>query len=401
MQMQSEEERRHREQERQRMEQAPQLQAPPGPPVHIHQPVAVGPRSVHGPNGLLGGTGMAGPQSQQQLGAPPGPPGVFSGGPNPPPPAPGVQHIQQGMHGQYGPGAQAQPPQPPQQPVGQVQPQQPILNDALSYLDQVKVQFANEPTVYNNFLDIMKDFKSGQIDTPGVISRVSSLFAGNPDLIQGFNTFLPPGYRIECGTGDDPNTIRVTTPMGTQNFTMPPVPVRGGQLAVEAHDRPANGTYTPQPAAQSNAMMFSPNGRPTAPGQAPGFMPIPEAGRATDAQASSSLHNALSTATGGPALRPGMSPRATPLPVQEPAGMVAAPSVEGIPAQTQAGAERRGPVEFNHAISYVNKIKVRYFPCGRGRSIPLKYHRVLVSRICTNNCNRRGLLHTQIFISNS
>lgn len=34
-------------------------------------------------------------------------------------------------------------------------------------------------------------------------------------LIQGFNTFLPPGYRIECGTDDNPDAIRVTTPSGT------------------------------------------------------------------------------------------------------------------------------------------------------------------------------------------
>lgn len=32
--------------------------------------------------------------------------------------------------------------------------------DALSYLDQVKVQFSEQPDVYNRFLDIMKDFKS-------------------------------------------------------------------------------------------------------------------------------------------------------------------------------------------------------------------------------------------------
>lgn len=38
--------------------------------------------------------------------------------------------------------------------------QQPILNDALSYLDQVKVRFNEQPDVYNRFLDIMKDFKS-------------------------------------------------------------------------------------------------------------------------------------------------------------------------------------------------------------------------------------------------
>jgi hypothetical protein len=35
------------------------------------------------------------------------------------------------------------------------------------------------------------------IDTPGVIQRVSELFKGHNNLILGFNTFLPPGYKIE------------------------------------------------------------------------------------------------------------------------------------------------------------------------------------------------------------
>lgn len=34
------------------------------------------------------------------------------------------------------------------------------VTDALSYLDAVKVQFQDKPEVYNQFLDIMKDFKS-------------------------------------------------------------------------------------------------------------------------------------------------------------------------------------------------------------------------------------------------
>lgn len=34
------------------------------------------------------------------------------------------------------------------------------VTDALSYLDAVKVQFVDQPAVYNSFLDIMKDFKS-------------------------------------------------------------------------------------------------------------------------------------------------------------------------------------------------------------------------------------------------
>ncbi|KAF2398885.1 PAH2 domain-containing protein [Trichodelitschia bisporula] len=74
------------------------------------------------------------------------------------------------------------------------QARQPILNEALSYIDQVKFQFADQPDVYNQFLSLMQDFKIGAIDTPGVIERISRLFAGNPGLIDGFNIFLPPTY---------------------------------------------------------------------------------------------------------------------------------------------------------------------------------------------------------------
>ena len=108
------------------------------------------------------------------------------------------------------------------------------VKDALSYLDAVKVKFQEQPDVYNHFLDIMKEFKNEQsvslsiylstcptptfrsrIDTPGVIERVSILFNGHPSLIQGFNTFLPVGYRIECTTDAfDASYITVTTPSG-------------------------------------------------------------------------------------------------------------------------------------------------------------------------------------------
>ena len=61
---------------------------------------------------------------------------------------------------------------------------------------QVKAEFGDEPVIYNEFLEIMKSFKSQQIDTPGVIRRVSTLFEGYGKLIYGFNT-LPEGYKIE------------------------------------------------------------------------------------------------------------------------------------------------------------------------------------------------------------
>ncbi|XP_017476361.1 PREDICTED: uncharacterized protein LOC108366452 isoform X1 [Rhagoletis zephyria] len=98
---------------------------------------------------------------------------------------------------------QAAPPPPTSSQQGPPQPGQPgapprlKVEDALSYLDQVKFQYADQPQIYNNFLDIMKEFKSHCIDTPGVIQRVSTLFKGHTELIYGFNMFLPAGYKIE------------------------------------------------------------------------------------------------------------------------------------------------------------------------------------------------------------
>ncbi|KAL1132670.1 hypothetical protein AAG570_010622 [Ranatra chinensis] len=88
------------------------------------------------------------------------------------------------------------------------------VEDALSYLDQVKYKFGNQPQVYNDFLDIMKEFKS-HIDTPGVIARVSHLFKGYPELISGFNTFLPPGYKIEVQANDTGYSLQVSVSMAS------------------------------------------------------------------------------------------------------------------------------------------------------------------------------------------
>ncbi|KAM0562997.1 hypothetical protein ACHAPJ_001840 [Fusarium lateritium] len=241
-----------------------------------------------------------------------------------------------------------------QLPGGITQGQQPILNDALTYLDQVKVQFHDQPDVYNRFLDIMKDFKSQAIDTPGVINRVSELFAGHPNLIQGFNTFLPPGYRIECGAGNDPNTIRVTTPMGT---TVQSITGRGNQG--DGHG-PAAGS---QP-------LFPERGGQWQQQRPQHSIESPEAQFSTPVQNGASLfvqaaaHNAAFNESNNSSQRralpqgstPGEGPNARHALTPTPSGQAA---VNGN-AANQANMERRGPVEFNHAISYVNKIKNRF-----------------------------------------
>ncbi|KAE8446484.1 hypothetical protein EG329_011947 [Mollisiaceae sp. DMI_Dod_QoI] len=85
--------------------------------------------------------------------------------------------------------------------------QTPILNDALHYLDQIKVEFQDQPEKYNLFLDVMKAFKAVELDTPGVIDHIHFLFAGREALLQGFNLFLPPGWSISPQTPPNPNFV--------------------------------------------------------------------------------------------------------------------------------------------------------------------------------------------------
>ena len=278
--------------------------------------------------------------------------------------------------------------------------QQPILNDALTYLDQVKVRFQDQPEVYNKFLDIMKDFKSQAIDTPGVIDRVSSLFNGHPQLIQGFNTFLPPGYKIEAGWDNNPNSIRVTTPSGSkiQNTNSQPPMHFGGRLGLagetnlsprqmqpESAYRPVEGSWAGLHQEMPIEGPFSPSSRPLQGSLVYGQSNAARIGRpnwikdeeSNAAEAAAIAHqqeqrgvtqlqNAAHAAETQPAA---LSAAQMQLAERENGAVQTVPgqnmSALGITASlssAQSSAEKRPAVEFNHAISYVNKIKVNY-PC--------------------------------------
>ncbi|XP_067161296.1 paired amphipathic helix protein Sin3a isoform X3 [Apteryx mantelli] len=214
-------------------------------------------------------------------------------------------------------------PTPPAVPVqGQQQFQRLKVEDALSYLDQVKLQFGSQPQVYNDFLDIMKEFKSQSIDTPGVISRVSQLFKGHPDLIMGFNTFLPPGYKIEVQTND---MVNVTTPGQVHQ-----IPTHG--LQPQPQPQPQHQS---QPSAQSTPTPAQPAPQP----------PPAKISKPSQMQA----HTPASQQT--PPIPPYASPRSPPVQPHTPVT---------IPLGTTPSLQNNQPVEFNHAINYVNKIKNRF-----------------------------------------
>uniref|UniRef100_A0A7N0RFU1 Histone deacetylase interacting domain-containing protein n=1 Tax=Kalanchoe fedtschenkoi TaxID=63787 RepID=A0A7N0RFU1_KALFE len=96
---------------------------------------------------------------------------------------------------------------------GRVGYQELTTTDALTYLQNVKEMFQDQRDKYDQFLDVMKDFKAQRTDTAGVIERVKELFKGHNNLIIGFNTFLPKGYEItlndvELNPKEDESTLK-------------------------------------------------------------------------------------------------------------------------------------------------------------------------------------------------
>ncbi|CDW52413.1 paired amphipathic helix protein Sin3a [Trichuris trichiura] len=85
--------------------------------------------------------------------------------------------------------------------------------DAMGYLEQVKMQFASKQQIYNEFLEAMKSFKDQRLDLLGVVKRIGALFLGFSHLINGFNTFMPHGYRLDV-SNDRAERIVVYSPTG-------------------------------------------------------------------------------------------------------------------------------------------------------------------------------------------
>ncbi|KAL1222790.1 Paired amphipathic helix protein Sin3-like 6 [Cardamine amara subsp. amara] len=86
---------------------------------------------------------------------------------------------------------------------------QPRTSDALTYLKAVKDIFQDNKEKYETFLELMKDFKAQRVDTTGVIERIKELFKGYKELLLGFNTFLPKGYRITIVPEEEKPKTRV------------------------------------------------------------------------------------------------------------------------------------------------------------------------------------------------
>ena len=197
-----------------------------------------------------------------------------------------------------------------------------------------------------------QEFKSQSIDTPGVISRVSMLFKGHPELIVGFNTFLPPGYKIEVQTNEGPGqnmpghhiqsyfqTI-VHTPHGTHmmgNHGLVPQVIP----ATSIHTISSPVSVRPVTVGVHQTKFTSKTAEPAVASPSPSQ---PQARNEIAAQVFTNQILQLQQPT-------------PPAPL---AAIPASSTPATIAAAAQPGQQNNQPVEFNHAINYVNKIKHRF-----------------------------------------
>lgn len=243
------------------------------------------------------------------------------------------------------------------------------VKDALSYLEQVKLQFNDRPHIYNRFLDIMKDFKSQTIDTPGVIDRVSNLFKGYPVLIQGFNTFLPHGYRIDC-TNDPNDPIKVTTPMGATSINDTSTITAStsnnlNNLTTSAKAIPGNASDTTSTAAtpipsvvssvpQPHAQLQNVEVQKTLPHTIP--QPTTFSQYASTNQLNSNVLSNPNSTIGTP---PTITAKSTATNT-ETSNVINNITDNAKPSSSNEEQKKPSEVEFSQAISYVNKIKNRF-----------------------------------------
>jgi paired amphipathic helix protein Sin3a len=230
------------------------------------------------------------------------------------------------------------------------------VEDALIYLDDVKREFGDRPAIYNEFLEIMKNFKSQVVDTPGVIDRVSRLFRGYNKLILGFNKFLPDGYKIslqdlERNDAAEAARQRLIADLDSQHMGgAQPSYFQGGPQAGGPQQAQSGHLQGPEGGAMQAHASSSPTGGQQVPSKS--YQQLPSAGAP-----------ALRTAPHPPAQggspqiqRNGSHVSET---TQKPAGQPTPPR-QSQPVQQQQQQQQHQAVEFDHAISYVTNIKKRF-----------------------------------------
>jgi paired amphipathic helix protein Sin3a len=227
------------------------------------------------------------------------------------------------------------------------------VEDALLYLDDVKREFKDRPAIYNEFLSIMKNFKAQEVDTPGVIDRVSKLFRGYNTLILGFNTFLPDGCKISLADLERAEAQRLAEEQSAQLQAQIYAKVKKPKMqGVKRGPKPGPGALNAArspPDGGVHHVVHSP----------PGYVPNGTVGQ-DNAMTSMQQGNDWGAS----------SPDMTSPPRMQDQQQARSGSFGNQPMQPSPPQQHQA-VEFDHAISYVTTIKKRF------ASDPNTYHSFL------------------------
>jgi len=94
----------------------------------------------------------------------------------------------------------AQKPEPiqPRQQISEKAPaQQSSFNSAYDFISRVRSHFADSPLKYHTFLRTLQSYRTKKMSLDQVHARISGLFSDNAELLEGFKTFLPPGFKAK------------------------------------------------------------------------------------------------------------------------------------------------------------------------------------------------------------
>ena len=72
-----------------------------------------------------------------------------------------------------------------------------ITMEADTFLIRVKAALASNPAEHERFMTSLMSFLAGAIDTVEMMGDAANLLEEYPQLLKGFNAFLPYGYRVE------------------------------------------------------------------------------------------------------------------------------------------------------------------------------------------------------------
>lgn len=69
-------------------------------------------------------------------------------------------------------------------------------SDLMRYMRNVKWTYMHQPGVYDMFNRIMQDYNRKNVSEMDTVGKIVGLFQDQPDLVLGFNCFLPAEFKI-------------------------------------------------------------------------------------------------------------------------------------------------------------------------------------------------------------